>query len=109
MVQQGQDRDSTVYVYVAVAASSGVDLTGDSCLVAFVPTGSRPVSGDWVTAQIVAGNTVRILVGDYNNPTGVPIASNPYCEDFPAQLDMWVDIIDLPERPKAPVGTWTVT
>lgn len=103
----GQDRTSTVYVYIPVSAGPGINLVGDDCIIAMIPTGSRPVSGDWVAAEIIDGNIVRVLVGDYQNPDGItPIGE---FASYPTYLDVWVDITDLPERPVAPVGTWTVT
>lgn len=104
MPRQGQYRDSTIFVYIPIT-SPIVDLTGNPCEVAFVPLGTTPVDGDYVAAVIITGNIVKILVGNYQNISGITYTG---ITDFPYKFDVYVDVTNGLERPREPVGTWTI-
>lgn len=98
---------STIYVKVPVKArKNGLDFdpSGDVVQMAFVAEGTSPVVGDWKSASWEPtgwGNGAvfaRCLVG----PGGVVTLT-------PGILDVWVDVADAPERPRARAGKVLVT
>jgi hypothetical protein len=100
---------STEYVgFIVKAVINGnlYDPTGDSVSFAFLPLGSNPTSGDWMTGSWGTATaygapqyTARVLVGPGTG--GHPLPAGDYVT--------WMKITDSPEVPVRVVGNLTIT